>query len=124
MNKPIRARFWAKTVPGLNGCILWTAALTANGYARFSSQGVDFRAHRLAYEWAKGPVSDDLVIDHLCRVRRCVNPDHLEAVTHAENMRRGEWANKTHCPRGHEYTPENTYVAKTGWRSCRACRRR
>ena len=120
----IRARFLSKVAaPDANGCTVWTGLISRQGYARFSIGNTDFRAHKLAYEWVHGSVADGLVIDHLCRVRHCVNVAHLEAVSHAENMRRGAWARKTHCPQGHEYTPENTYVAKTGWRSCRECHR-
>jgi len=72
------------------------------------------KAHRWAYETCVGSINDGLQIDHLCRVRECVNPDHLQPVTHAENMRR---ARRTHCRRGHELTPENVYWV----RACKAC---
>jgi hypothetical protein len=81
----------------------------------------------MAYEWLVGPIPDGFQIDHLCRVRNCVAPDHLEAVTQQENLRRGEaGANnkiKTHCPHGHEYTPENTLVNRSGSRVCVICKR-
>lgn len=123
MDQLTRARFWAKTERTEDGCRVWVGVVSRQGYGRFSIKGRSFRAHRLVYEWAYGPVASELVIDHLCRNRACVNPAHLEAVTHAENVRRGAWANRTHCPQRHEYSPENTYVAKTGWRSCRECHR-
>jgi hypothetical protein len=77
----------------------------------------------MAYEMLVGPVPDGLELDHLCRVPACVNPDHLEPVTHIENVRRGRsyWAERTHCSAGHEYTRENTRITKRG-RTCRACK--
>lgn len=69
-------------------CLRWTGLIRANGYGKISVQGRLVYVHRLAYEVAKGPIPDGLEIDHLCRVRDCINPDHLEAVTHAENVRR------------------------------------
>lgn len=99
-------------------CWLWTG-LQHKGYGRYS----DGLAHRVSYEIHRGPIPDGLELDHLCRTPLCVNPDHLEPVTRAENMRRRAAA-KTHCINGHEYTPENTYVmAGAGYRSCRACNR-
>jgi hypothetical protein len=96
------------------------------GYGAFMVGGRNVRVHRWAYETLVGPIPDGLVIDHLCRVRNCVNPDHLEPVTHRENIRRGEagaWNRvKTHCPQGHEYTPENTRYSGTT-RNCRECQR-
>lgn len=82
-------------------------------------------AHRMAYEELVGPIADGLQIDHLCRVRCCVNPAHLEPVTQAENIRRGvspTAANrrKTHCKHGHEFTTENTRLVPEG-RICRRC---
>lgn len=83
------------------------------------------KAHRYAYEQMVGPIPNGLVLDHLCRNRWCCNPAHVEPVTQAENVLRGEgWAPRfkaqTHCHRGHEFTPENTHHGKRG-RSCRAC---
>jgi len=83
-------------------------------------------AHRLSYETEIGPIPEGLELDHLCRVRSCVNPLHLEPVTHQENVRRGEganfWRNKTHCPQGHEYTEENTGISNRNNEKCRYCR--
>ncbi|MGC0251548.1 HNH endonuclease signature motif containing protein [Pseudactinotalea sp. Z1748] len=89
-------------------------------------------AHRVSYEAFVGPIPDGLVIDHLCRVRECVNPDHLDVVKQRENIMRSPIAlgalnaAKTHCPQGHEYSPENTYIYRPKNRSfigrqCRTC---
>lgn len=112
------------------GCWLWTAA-TIEGYGVFSIKHRNHRAHRLAYEHFVGLIPSGLVPDHLCRIHRCVNPWHLEPVTQAENIRRGDGpamaaargAARTHCPRSHEYTPENIYRTRTGARTCRICAR-
>jgi hypothetical protein len=83
-------------------------------------------AHRWAYEYSIGPIPEHLELDHLCRSRNCVNPEHLEAVTHLENMGRGisHQKAKTHCPKGHPYSGENLYVAPSnGKRYCRECTR-
>jgi hypothetical protein len=83
-------RFWAKFHRAPDGCWLWTATIDGtNGYARFAPHGRMIGAHRWSYETFVGAIPDGLVIDHLCRVRHCVNPLHLEAVTNAENIRRG-----------------------------------
>lgn len=121
-------RLFSRTVPEPNGgCWLWDGAVDKEGYGRVSHP--DWRrgtttAHRLAYEVAVGRVPDGLVLDHLCRVRCCINPLHLEAVSVGENNRRGtSWSvnsGKTQCPHGHEYTEQNTYIYR-GRRHCRAC---
>jgi len=133
--RPASERFWA-FVQKTDDCWIWHGWLSHNGYGRF---GVDPRsgkkvfAHRFAYELVKGPIPLGLQIDHLCRVRNCVNPDHLEAVTASVNQSRGNAGKvigainmaKTHCPHGHEYTPENTLRRPdrpAHHRECRACR--
>jgi hypothetical protein len=85
-----QSRFW-KRVAVTDRCWLWTGGLTATGYGQFHFHGRPRVAHKYLYEFERGPVPDGLELDHLCRVRNCVRPDHLEAVTHAENIRRGEW---------------------------------
>lgn len=119
------ARFWAK-VDKTKTCWLWTAYKNAKGYGRFQFQRRSVAAHRWSYELHFGPVPNGLVLDHLCRTRHCVNPDHLEPVTSRENTLRGNTvaarhATKTHCDSGHEYTPENTRISTAGRRYCRAC---
>lgn len=116
-----------------SGCWVWLGALSQGGYAQIHYNGKTSTAHRLIYEYYNGPVSRELQLDHLCRVRCCVNPRHLEVVTRLENVRRGEGgrhnAIKTHCPYGHEYTSENTcLIPRCGGRyllrECRICKRR
>jgi hypothetical protein len=107
-----------------NGCWLWAGYVNERGYARLTYRGKIYRAHRFSYEAFVGEIPEGLVLDHLCRERSCVNPEHLEAVTNKENILRGvgpsaKNAKKTHCPRGHEYA----YTDKTGSRVCRECER-
>ena len=123
-------RFDEKWTPEPNtGCWVWMASSSDDGYGQFWSEEKMVRAHRYAYERWVGPIPEGLTIDHLCRVRHCVNPDHLEAVTNRENILRGEtiaaaYAARTHCLQGHPYDEENTYVPpRGGRRECRTCRR-
>jgi hypothetical protein len=106
------------------GCWLWQGYVTPKGYGRVKWKGKVERVHRLVYETLVGEIPHGLVTDHLCRVRRCCNPAHVEPVTIAENTRRGipgrYNAKKTHCKRGHEFDAENTYLHR-GRRQCRAC---
>lgn len=113
------ARFFAK-VDMSGECWIWKAFVNKQGYGRFhyGSGSNAILAHRYLVE---ARPEDDY--DHLCRVTACVRPDHLEKVTHAENMRRGYFAMKTHCPAGHPYDEENTYFNKRGHRFCRECSR-
>lgn len=121
-------RFWARVSLSESGCWLWTRPMP-DGYGRLRYAGKGSRfgvAHRFAYQHLIGVIPQGLQLDHLCRVRNCVNPTHLEPVTSRENTLRGNTpaarnAAKTHCPRGHEYTPINTYVCKRGLRMCRLC---
>jgi len=117
-------------------CWLWTGYVKPNGYGamwiapadREGSSDKEY-VHRLMYRWRIGVIPPGHEIDHLCRNRRCVRPNHLEAVTNRENQRRGFGfsgvnARKTHCPHGHPYDAENTYVSANGHRQCKACRER
>jgi hypothetical protein len=121
--------FWDR-VERTDSCWLWAGSQTSNGYGLYwASQTV--LAHRYAYELVGGPIPDALQIDHLCRVRHCVNPDHLEPVTQKENVRRGKTSalrpERLVCRRGHALTPDNVdMVLQHGKRSkrCLACRRR
>lgn len=124
----VEARFRAKVEwRGPEECWPWTGATTPKGYGhmgwREDGRRVDEYAHRVAYQLERGAIPEGLEIDHKCGVRSCCNPAHLEAVTHAENVRRGSKARQTHCHRGHEFTPENTRVKRNGTRDCRACAR-
>lgn len=109
---------WSKVdIRGWQECWPWLGQLNGSGYG----------PHRRAYEELVGPIPDGLELDHVeawgCEIRHCVNPLHMEPVTHAENMRRGSKTNgnKTHCPAGHPYTEANTYLGGRGERNCRRC---
>lgn len=125
--RPLGERFWEKVdVRGFDECWEWTSYIVkATGYGRFAVAGKQVGAHVMAYELVAGDVPDGLVLDHLCRNRSCVNPNHLEPVSLGENVLRGEAppaknARKTHCKRDHVFDEQNTYVHK-GQRNCRAC---
>lgn len=130
INRKREARFWEKVdkTPsyGPNGdCWKWQGLIDPKGYARFKVRSRYVTAHRKMYTDVRGPIPTDLVCDHLCRVRDCVNPYHIELVTSVTNTKRGDSGKfqmrKTHCPQGHEYTPDNVYSYKTS-RACRKCR--
>ena len=139
--KPIRLfderlpkRFWSKvTLDAVSGCWLWSAALSHadddGGYGVFWFNGKLQRAHRVSYAELVGPIPKGLTLDHLCRVRQCVNPSHLEPVSDRTNILRGSGASainyrKTSCKHGHPLIEENLFNLKRGWRSCKACDKR
>lgn len=123
------------TAPGpgnLTPCQLWTGRLDPDGYPIFTvgrgkKKRYTMAAHRIAYQVHRGPIPERLTLDHLCRVRHCVNPDHLDPCTIEENTRRSTLAPsqknraKTHCKNGHEFTEQNTKTNAKGYRSCRTC---
>lgn len=111
-----------------HGCWLWLGGKNSYGYGQYHKDGKRLIAHRYSYERFNGPIPKDLQIDHLCRVRHCVNPEHLQAVSQKENLLRGYGlyainARKTHCIHGHEFTPENTRISYGTHRNCRECDR-
>ena len=124
-------RFWPK-VNKSDGCWEWTAA-KVKGYGSFYGGECTVLAHRFSYELLVAPIPDGLVIDHLCRNKACVNPDHLEVVTQAKNVERGisaeatrlRYASRTHCKNGHEL-PADARVVKSGtgrtYRLCYVCK--
>lgn len=119
------ATFWEK-VQITPCCWLWTRGCSDTGYGSCRIEGKVGNVHKVVYEDLVGPVPAGLTLDHLCRVHRCCNPDHLEPVTRGVNVQRGS-AFKTislTCEAGHLYTRENTYVRPNGTRVCRECRNR
>ena len=130
--KPSLDSLRLRTTVSDSGCWLWSRYVRGDGYAvitvRLDGKTQAMYVHRLAYEAAHGAIPEGSQLDHLCRVRHCINPDHLEAVAPVENYRRGMGptannARKTHCKHGHEFTPANTHNRPSGGRTCRECAR-
>lgn len=126
------ASFWSK-VSSQGSCWVWTGYKERDGYGVFAvhisgtKKSIPFKVYRLSYTLIKGEIPKGMQIDHLCRNRGCLNPDHLEVVTCKENVLRGNGLcainkKKTHCPQGHEYNLTNTYYDKNGGRYCNICR--
>jgi hypothetical protein len=108
---------------GEDGCWLWKGATRENGYG---AVGLGSCVHRIAYEWMVGPIPSGMDIDHLCRVRNCVNPFHLEPVTRSENVRRaalyGPFALRRYCRRGHALSARTVWTRPfDGQTVCRLC---
>lgn len=127
-------RFWSKVAPcPMSGCWLWAGARSSGGYGNFCISAHEYvPAHRHLYLSTVGDIEPGLELDHLCRIRSCVNPAHLEPVTHEENVRRGmarfngkNQSSKMTCPKGHPYAGANLgfYSRANGrkGRRCRAC---
>lgn len=118
------ARMQSKITRLPDGCWYWTGAINSRGYGQWGVDGVSRSTHRVAWELLVGPIPDGMTIDHLCQIKRCCNPAHLEVVTRAENIWRYA-RNITHCPQGHELSGTNVIVktAKSGrtYRNCREC---
>lgn len=116
----------ARIIPEpMSGCWIWTGPLrdSKDGYGGLSHEGKVYRTHKFVFEFFNGPVPQGLCLDHICRNKICCNPEHLEVATWKMNIRRGAGVAprnlaKTHCPQGHEYTLENTYI----WAEQRFCR--
>ena len=125
---PASERFHGKYRVMESGCWEWTGSISTQGYGRISENNRPLYAHRVSYEMHKGPIPDGLVVDHICRVRSCVNPDHLQAITNSENLLSGtaptvllHWLKR--CKQGHDMTdPRNVYVRPdNGRRACHEC---
>lgn len=123
----ISERLEAGTVRQADGCRVWQRSTTTNGYGQIRIDGRLVKVHRVVYEMQVGPIPPGMQIDHLCRVRACCEPTHMEVVTNRENVLRGigptaRNAAKTHCLRGHPFSGNNLRIASSG-RKCRTCER-
>lgn len=122
-------RFFQYVHKAPSGCWEWTGGLDPNGYGKWSWQGKTIATHRLSYWVHAGPIPEGAVLDHLCRNRKCCNPEHLQPISIAENTLRGESdaaknKYKQTCGKGHPLVGENLYVRPdTQARMCRTCMR-
>jgi hypothetical protein len=123
----IRDRFWPK-VNKTKSCWLWTGSISSTGYGNICKRhGKVLLAHRVSYEFHhRVKIPKGKVIDHICRVRRCIRPSHLRLVTYRENTLTGmsptvKISNSGQCIHGHKFSSKNTYIRKSGWKMCRAC---
>lgn len=124
-----KQKILSKVIITESGCWQWLGSVFKKssgsyGQIRIGRRGENkmLRAHRFSYEVFVGKIPEGLCLDHLCRNTLCVNPKHLEPVTHTENMKRGFSANKTHCKNGHERTISNIYINPKGAKECITCR--
>jgi len=126
--RPAVDRFAEKVALDDDGCLVWIGGTNSHGYGTFNARPESVMAHRWSYEYHVAPIPAGMVLDHICRNRACVNPDHLEPVTQSENLLRGAGVGlasawKTHCPAGHPYSEANTYLPpRRVNRMCRTCR--
>lgn len=116
-------RFISGVYENENGCWIWPKAKVRGGYGMFKLNKKNVLAHRYSYTKLIGDIPNGLTIDHLCKQRDCVNPDHLEAVTMKENISRGTnfQRNKSHCKWGHEFNSDNIYWIYSRYRRCKQC---
>lgn len=120
--KRLKERFLAKTNK-TDGCWLWVGATGSNGYGQMQFGPRKQQAHRISYQLFVGPIPENLTLDHICRIRNCVNPYHVRPMTMIENSRIGNrFTARPKCHKGHAYTPENTKLYR-GYRVCRRCKR-
>lgn len=121
-----RDRFWSNVTED-GACWVWTGTITSAGYGQitfcFGGSKANYLAHRVSYTLMADEIPDGLELDHLCHNTRCVNPEHLDPVTHAVNLSRSRAAIRATCKHGHTRTPENTYRNKLGHQKCRECAR-
>jgi hypothetical protein len=109
----------------MTDCIESKKGITTNGYSRIRINNKNVQAHRWAWELVNGQIPEDFVIDHICRNRKCVLPEHLRMITQQENIMAGlhNIDNRSHCNQGHPFVKENIMIRKSGKRECAECNR-